>query len=575
MRTLRRLLAFLKPYVSGIFAAALLGVATILSSVGLMATSAYIIAKAALHPALYTLQLAITGVRFFGISRGVFRYFERLFAHNLTFKILGYIRVWFYEKLEPLVPAGLISYKSGEILSRIVSDIETLENLFVRVVYPPFVFLIILLIMAIFMGIWGKIFSIVLAGFLLSGALFVPGFAYLTARSKGRRLIRERGRLYTSIVDAVQGLADLIVFGYDRKQLEKVNSHGNAMIKIEKELGNLEGVQNGLLLIFSGFGALAVLIIAIHFHDLGKLRGVMIAVLSLAALTSFEAILPLPGAAQLLESTIEAGKRLFEIVDKKPAVIDPVNPSSPPERFDVKIDNLTFAYEIEPVLKNISLNVSEGGKVAVVGPSGAGKSTIANLLLRFWDYKSGSIRIGGVEIRDLKQETVRDLVSVMTQRTYLFTGTIRENILLARPNASDEDLIRAASIARIHDFIMSLPEGYDTFVGEHGGLLSGGERQRIALARIVLKGSPILILDEPTANLDAITERAILDDIFEALREKTIIFITHKLTHMHLMDEIFVLKSGRIVESGTHDELIAKKGLYYSMFTIQQQILDI
>lgn len=574
MRTFNGLLNFVKPYVINMLGATSLGVATILSSIGLMATSAYIIASAALHPALYTLQLAITGVRFFGISRGVFRYFERLISHNVTFRILGYMRVWFYEKIEPLAPARLTSFQSGDLLSRIVSDIETLENLFVRVLYPPFVFIFVLLIVSIFMALFSYRLVIVLGLFMLGGAILIPTLSFSAARKDGRLMLRFRGNLYKKIVDTIDGLPDLLVFGYETKQLKHIDNSASGLMKTEKKMGYLEGVENALLLLVSSLGAISVLILAIKLAEIGKIRGVMIPVLSLTALTAFEAIIPLPGAAKLLESIVEAGNRLFEIVDQKPAVEDPPKPAKPPKKYEISVNNVTFSYSPDvTVLKSVTFNVREGGKIAIVGPSGAGKSTIANLLVRFWDYDSGSIKISGTELKSFSQHTARSLISLMTQRTYLFTGTIKENLLLGRPDATDEEIIEASKLARLHEFVKKLPEGYDTSVGEYGEFLSGGERQRVALARIILKNSPIIVLDEPTSNLDPITERAILDDIFENLQEKTIIFITHRLNHMELMDEIIVLKRGKIVERGKHHELLKLRGLYWKMWTLQQEIL--
>ncbi len=574
MREFKRLLNFVRPYIGGIAGATALGVSTILSSVGLMATSAYIISKAALHPALYTLQLAVTGVRFFGISRGVFRYFERLFSHNVTFKILGNMRVWFYEKLEPLVPAKTASYRSGEILSRIVSDIETLENFFVRVIYPPIVFVFVTVLMAAFVSLWGKHFAYVLVFFLLTGGILVSIFSFHVSGKDGKIAVRLRGKLYSGIVDTVQGLPDLLIFNFESKFVEKVLDQNRKISIHERKLGDMEGIYNALLLLFSMSGAVSVLTLAITLHSHGTLAGYMIAVLSLASLTSFEAIINLPAAARMLQANLEAGKRLFEIVDQEPAVTDPDDPSPEPQRCDILFQSVSFSYNGDKVLKNVSFYVKEGWKAAIVGHSGAGKSTIANLLLRFWDYKTGKIEIGGIEIKKLNQSTVRNLVGYMSQRTYIFAGTIRENIQLARPESTFEEVVNAAKLAGIHDFITSLPDGYDTFVGERGAFLSGGERQRIALARVILKNSPILVLDEPTANLDSATEKEILDDIFNHLSEKTIIFITHRFTHMEKMDRIFVMHRGEIVESGKHGELLSiPDGVYRKMWEIQREFL--
>ncbi len=574
-RTLWRLLRLASPYRWWMALSALLGFATVGSSIGLMSTSAFIIAKAALHPNIGDLQVAIVGVRFFGISRGVFRYAERLVSHNTTFKLLARLRVWFYEALEPLAPARLMEYRSGDLLSRIVGDIETLENFFVRVIAPPAVALITTVVIWFFLAMFGKNVANTLVLFLALAGLGIPILARILGREAGKKLITERAKLNTGIVDGIQGLADLLAYGRAGEQRQLVRESSKRLIAAQQKMAFVTALQDGMGVLLAGLGMLAVSVVAIPLASSGSITGVDLAVIALAALSSFEAVQPLPLAAQYLENNIEAARRLFEVVDEKPEVVDPPNPLPLPEKHDISVSGLRFAYPNANrlALDGVDFHVRDGGRLAVVGPSGAGKSTLVHLLLRFWEFHEGRIEIGGGDIRSYRQDDVRKMIGVVSQNTYLFNATVRENLLLARPNASEEEIFEAARRAQIHDFILSLPKGYDTWIGEQGVGLSGGERQRLAIARALLKDAPILILDEATANLDAVTERKVLDAIRELMEGRTTLMITHRLVGMESMDEIIVLSHGKVAERGTHKELLRSGGLYRRMWELQNQVL--
>ena len=316
-----------------------------------------------------------------------------------------------------------------------------------------------------------------------------------------------------------------------------------------------------------------------------------LASLALAAITSFEAVLPLPLATQYLERNLVAAQRLFEIVDAEPEVKDPPKCKLPPREFNIDIHSLWFRYppellsnpssreersslKLHPyILENLSFTLSQGKRVAVVGPSGSGKSTIISLLLRFWEYNQGEILINGENIRSFSQEALRKNIGVVSQRTYLFNATVLDNLRIARPQATESEIVTAAKNAQIHDFIYSLPQGYDTWVGDRGMRLSGGERQRVAIARALLKDAPLLILDEATAHLDALSERHILGSIFSLMENRTTLMITHRLVGLDTMDEILVLRGGRIVERGCHTDLLQSGGLYRRMWDFQNQML--
>ncbi len=571
-----RLVGFLSGSERWVALSVLLGALTIGSNVSLMGTSAWLISTAALHPDIGSLQVAIVGVRFFGISRAVFRYFERLVSHNVTLRLLARLRVWFYERIEPLAPARLISYSAGDLLARIVGDIETLENLYVRVLAPMLVAVVTILGVGLFLAWYGISFALVAIGAFVAAAALLPLVVRRLSREPGREMVTLRGKLSALIVDGIQGLADLLAYDRAAEHGERIARVDEEYAKAQKRLALLSAVHTGLSGLFADLALWGVVALSIPMVRAGHLEGVMIGTLGLLTLAAFEAANPLPAAAQMWESVRTAGGRLFEVVDAPPAV--PETPQltaqavpQKPRDFSVEVAHLTFAYpeNEEPVLRDVSFTVPQGKILAIVGPSGAGKSTIANLLLRFWDYEHGEIRLGGANIKAMPPDEVRRYFAVVSQHTYLFNMTVRENLLLANPEATEEEIVEAARRAQIHDVIMSLPQGYDTYIGEQGARLSGGERQRLAVARALLKGSPILLLDEPTAHLDAITEREVLRALFAATEGRTTIWITHRLLEMERMDEILVLSKGEIVERGTHTELIARGGLYRRMWELQ------
>jgi ATP-binding cassette subfamily C protein CydC len=570
-----RLLRLAAPYARWMALAAVLGFATIASSIGLMTTSGYLIAKAALRPSIADLQVAIVGVRAFGIARGAFRYLERTVSHDFTFRLLARLRVWFYQALEPLAPARLMEYRSGDLLARIVADIETLENVYLRAIAPPVVALLISLLAIVLAGSFDPWLALPLLLFLLLAGAGLPVLARVLGRRAGRRMVQVRAELNSALVDSVQGMADLLSLGADARHLAKVQALGQQLGDLQRQMANIGGLQTALSGLLMNLTTLAVLAVAIGLVGEGRLDGVYLALLLLAVMSSFEAMLPLPQAFQYLENSLEAARRLLEVVDAEPAVSDPAVPLPPPGEYSFHVEGLRFAYQAgePPALDGIGFDLPQGGQLAVVGPSGAGKSTLIHLLLRFWDYQDGQILLGGHELRQYAQEDLRQLVTVVSQHTHLFNATVQDNLRLARPDASDEELARAARQAQIHDFVQSLPQGYDTWIGEQGLRLSGGQRQRLAIARALLKDAPILILDEPTANLDALTERQILEALGALMAQRTSLIVTHRLVELEAADEILVLRAGRVVERGRHADLLQMGGLYRRMWALQNQVL--
>lgn len=556
--------------------AAFLGFLTIGSGIGLLMTSAYIIAKAALHPSIAELQISIVGVRFFGITRGLFRYLERYVSHQVTFRLLQRFRIWFYKSIEPLAPARLTQYKSGDLLARIVSDIETLEHFYLRMIAPPVIAIMIVILMWFLIGTYNVKLSLIIISFLTSAGIGIPALTSFLSKKIGRDMIEIRAQLHVGIVDCIQGMPDLMVFGQWQKYEHRMQQLDKNFLILRHRASLVSALHQSLTGLIMNITIFTTLTIAIPLASTFELNGVYLTVIILGIMAAFECILPLPQAAEELEKTLKAADRLFEIVDMQPNIQEPQAPLKPIEKYSIKFRDVSFSYESgQSTLQNITFSLSQGNSMAVVGPSGAGKSSLLNLLFRFWEFPEGDIFLGNNSIRDYKQHDISNMIALVPQRIYLFNGTIRDNLLLAKPKATEPELIDAVKQAQFYDFILKLSQGFDSWIGEQGVRLSGGERQRLAIARALLKGTPILLLDEPTVHLDAETESRILKTIWRLKKEKTIMLITHRLVGLTQVDHIIVMSQGKIVEQGKHRELLLKKDYYYHMWQSQSELFEL
>ena len=376
-------------------------------------------------------------------------------------------------------------------------------------------------------------------------------------------------------MDGVQGAQDLLAFGRERDHERAIATLNRDLGRIQRKMAFITGLRDALGDLLMNLAMLSVLVFAIPLVSGGEIRGVYLAFLALVALGSFEAVQPLGGAFQFLGRATGAGERLFEIVDAEPEVKDPAEPLPIPSDHKLEFDAVGFRYEDGDgfALEDVSFTLEPGRRIAVVGPSGAGKSTLAGLVLRFWEPTEGEIAIGGRDVRRYAQDDVRALIGVVSQDTHVFNDTLRANLLLARPGATDEDLHGALAQAKLSELVDQLPLGLESPLGEQGLKLSGGERQRLSVARVLLKDAPLLVLDEPTAGLDTVTERDLLDAVYQAMHDRATLVITHRLVRMERMDEILVLENGRIVDRGTHTKLEARQGSYRRMLDIQHELL--
>jgi ATP-binding cassette, subfamily C, bacterial CydC len=524
--------------------AVLLGALTVIFGVGLMATSGYLISRAAEHPPILSLMVTIVAVQFFGIGRPFLRYLERLASHDMTLRVLGRLRARVFARIEPLAPAELDAYRRGDLLSRMVADVDALQNLYLRGLEPP---LVALLAGAVAVGATLALLpaaGLVLAAGLLVGGLAVPALASLLGTRAARRQAAARGQLSAELIESLRGAPELVAFGADEAALDRVRAADRVLVKLAHRDALTVGVGDGLELLVTGLTVAGVLAVAIAAHDHGALNRVLIATLALLALAAFEAVTPLAATARDLSATLAAGRRVLELTDHTAAVQDPALPAAAPQwPFAVALEDVTARYPREdmPAVDGVSLRLEPGERIALLGPSGAGKTTVANLLLRFLDPNRGHVTLAGRDLCDYRQEDVRRAISVAGQDSHLFSASIRDNVRLARPDASDDDLRDALRRARVWDWISTLPDGLDTFVGEEGRELSGGQRQRIALARALVAGAPVLVLDEPTAHLDARTASELIDDVFSAAGDRTLLLITHRAEGLDLVDRVVTL----------------------------------
>ena len=528
--------------------AVVLGALTVLFGVGLMATAGYLISRAAERPPILALTTAIVAVRFFGLARPLARYFERLVSHDLALRSLARVRRRFYEGIEPLAPAQLEGYRSGELLDRMVGDVDALQNLYLRGLGPP---LVATLTGAVCVGVTAAMLpvaAVILAAGLIAGGIVVPFVATRLGRGAGRRRAAARATLTAELVELLRGAPELVAFGRENDATERIRRADGELARLGRRDALAAGIADSLALVVAGVTVVGVLAAAVHAHAEGRLDRVLVAALALLALAAFECVAPLAQAARELAATVTSGRNILELIDREPAVRDAPEPAVREKGTpSVALERITAAYANAepPVLTAFDLRLEPGRKVALVGPSGAGKTTVVNLLLRFLDPVRGRVTIDGRDIREYAQEDVRRVFALAGQNAHLFDTSIRANLSLARPGASEDDLTAVLGRARLAGWVASLPDGLDTIVGEEGMRLSGGQRQRLVLARALLADAPVLVLDEPTAHLDTATAERLMDDVLDASADRTVLLITHRPEGLARMDEIVALAAGR------------------------------
>jgi ATP-binding cassette subfamily B protein len=523
--------------------------------------------------------LALAGL---GALKGVFRYLEHFTGHYVAFHLLATLRNRLYQALEPLAPAGLMDQRSGDVISQAVGDVDRIEVFYAHTIAPV---LNAVLVPALALAVLGRFdprLAWTLLPFLLAVGVLATLLSDRLARRDSLRLRAAVAQVSAHLTDSIQGLREILAFGNEGRRREEIRQRGEQLIHIQRRVTAAAGLQDALSDLAIGAGILSVLAVGLRLVGEGALTVAALPPILALATTIFGPVVATSSVLHEFNQAMESAARLFALMDQQPVVRDAVTILAP-EMVEpaIHFEDVIFHYPLPshnghdrppsaPVLSDLSFDVPAGRTVALVGPSGAGKSTVVNLLLRFWDVERGRVRIGPYDVRAFSQEDVRRRIAVVSQQAHIFNTSIKENLRLGNPAGGDAGIERAARLASIHDFIASLPEGYDTVVGELGVKLSGGQRQRIAIARAILKRAPILVLDEPTSNLDAETEQAIQDAIRRLMRNRTTLIIAHRLSTVIHADEILVLEGGRIVERGTHAQLLARGEVYARLFSRQQ-----
>lgn len=529
----------------------LLGALTLVLGIALMALAGYLIVRAAERPAILSLMVVIVGVRFCGLGRPLSRYCERLASHNLALGQLGRVRSRVYRRIIPLAPAQLEGYRRGDLLTRMVADVDALQNLYLRVIQPM---LVALLVVAVSVGVAIVVLPVAgltLAAGLLAAGLVVPALARSVAARAGGRQAEARATLTAELIDLLVAAPELVTLGAERPALSRVRTADAELVALGRRDALAAGIADGLNLALTGLTVCGVLVVA---AGAGRhaLDPVLIAMLGLLALASFEAVTPLATAARDMTATCSSGARVLELIDREPLVTDPPTPVSLPQwPFSVALEDVVASYpgHGQVAVCHVSLRLEAGERVALVGPSGAGKTTVANLLLRFLDPESGRVTIGDADLRDCAQEDVRQAITLAAQDAHLFDTSIRHNVVLGRPGVGDHDIEDVLRRVRIWDWVSGLRAGIDTPVGGLGRELSGGQRQRIVIARALISDAPVLILDEPTAHLDPLVAEALMRDVIDAADDRTLLLITHRSEGLDLVDRVIHLPLHRESQS--------------------------
>ncbi|MEU6219680.1 thiol reductant ABC exporter subunit CydD [Streptomyces sp. NPDC047022] len=560
---LARLRAMAGPRRGRLALALLLGSLALGSAVGLMATSGWLISRASQQPPVLYLMVAVTATRTFGIGRAVFRYAERLVSHDAVLRVLADTRVAVYRRLERLAPAGLRTTRRGDLLSRLVTDVDALQDYWLRWLLPVGVALAVSAGSVGFTAWLLPEAGAVLAAGLLAAGAGVPLVTAAVARRAERSLAPARGELAIRVTDLLTGTAELTVSGALAERNARARRADGVLTRIASRAAAATALGDGLTALVTGLTVAGAALVGAGAVVDGRLGGVAMAVVVLTPLAAFEAVSGLPLAVQHRQRVRRSAERVYEVLDAPEPVSEPESPErAPASPFPLVLEGLTTRHDGQRrhALRDFGLTLEQGRRIAVVGRSGAGKTTLAQVLLRFLDAEAGTYTVGGTDAYALDGDDVRRLVGLCAQDAHLFDSSVRENLLLARKDASEAQVRDALGRARLLEWVEGLPEGLDTLIGEHGARLSGGQRQRLALARALLADFPVLVLDEPAEHLDLPTADALTADLLAATEGRTTVLITHRMAGLEAVDEVIVLVEGCVVQRGAYDELVAVEG---------------
>jgi ATP-binding cassette subfamily C protein CydCD len=537
------------------------------SQVALGVVSAVLVAQAATggNLALWLWALALLVP-----ATAVLRWLDSFISHDLAYRLLAELRIRLYALLDPLAPAYLVRRRSGDLVSALLGDVELIELFYAHTISPVFVAILVPGGVLIALGVLAPGLAIVLVPFLIAVAL-TPLLAARQSAQLGAALREVTGEVSAHAVDSVQGLRTIAAFDHGPGRAAEVAERSLQLGELKRQFLRWQAVQNAAIEALMGLGALAVMTAGARLVADGQLARTALPLATLLAAASFQPVLTIVTVAKELTQTLGAARRFFAVEDEPVPVRDGPGTDVPRKRAGVRFEDVTFAYggDERAALRGVSFEVPAGQTVALVGRSGAGKTTCAHLLLRFWDPQQGRISIDGRDLRLLRLDDLRGTIALVAQDTYLFNTTLRENIRLGRPTASDAEVLEAARAANVDEFAQALPDGYDTTVGERGLQLSGGQRQRVSIARALLKDAPILVLDEATSHLDAVSEAEVRQALDRLSAGRTTVVIAHRLSTIRSADHIVVLDDGSVVEQGRHTDLVALDGLYSHLIASQ------
>ncbi|MBY7844679.1 cysteine/glutathione ABC transporter ATP-binding protein/permease CydC [Vibrio fluvialis] len=569
---MRDLLPYLKLYKKhwfGLTLGMLLAFVTLYASIGLLTLSGWFLSAAAvagLTIARETFNYMLPGafVRGFAMGRTAGRWGERVVSHNATFKLLTDLRIFFFEKLAPMIPGRVSNLRDADLLNRLVADIDAMDHVYLRLISPVTVGVLGIAALTALLCWFDMALGLTLGSVLLVLLLVWPVMFYKLGKRNGAELTQHKAEMRVATLDWLQGYSELTIFGAESRYRDAIYAAQEKLLANQKVNASFTGLASALLLLANGWTLVLMLWLAADGVN-GQAPDPMIALVVFATMASVELLMPIAGAFQHLGQTLTSARRLNEIILSEPDVKFPSEETRHSGQFDISFENLTFNYSggEQLALKDVSLTIPAGNKVAIVGQTGSGKSTLIQLLCRYWDAQQGDIRIAGTRLQEWKESDLRAAISVVSQRVDILNGSLRDNLIMAKPTANDNEL--SAMLERVGLGKLLEAPGLDAWLGDGGRQLSGGEKRRIGIARALLHDGPILLLDEPTEGLDKQTEQQIMALFKSHFENKTVIFITHRLVELETMDAVCLIEQGEIVEHGSHQALLAQQGRYFQL----------
>lgn len=570
---MRDLIPYLKLYRKhwfGLTLGMLLGLGTLLAAMSLLTLSGWFIAASAvagltIARETFNYMLPGAGVRGFSIARTAGRWGERVVSHNATFKLLADLRLFFFRKLTPLIPGRQTNLRDADLLNRLVADVDAMDHVYLRLVSPLLVGVIGLLAITGFLAWFDPTIGLTLGAILLALMLILPIIFYRLGKANGETLTMAKANYRVKMLDWIQGNAELLLFNAEDRYYQAALDEQQSLLDAQRKMANLTGLANAILMAATGWTLVLITWMAAD-GIAGQAPDPFVAMVAFATMASFELMMPVAGAFQYLGQTLTSARRLNEIIEATPDTPFDANGHSAEVKGALDLQNISYTYygSDEPVLKNISLAIGAGEKVALLGRTGCGKSTLLQLITRNWDPQQGQITLDGVSLPQWQEAPLRQAITVVSQRVDVFNGSLRENLLLAKPAGSDEEFCEVLEKVGLGALLEG--KGLDTWLGEGGRQISGGERRRIGIARALLHDAPILLMDEPTEGLDRRTEQQIMSLLLEHAKDKTVLFITHRLVGLEQMDHICLMDEGEIIEQGKHQALLGQNGRYTELW---------